>query len=76
MVKRLLSGVWKRVVLSYKSTLVGVAAGVGILVAETVTQEAAGQTSVWWKVAATLAVVVGAALKSKALPVEAEKRIG
>jgi hypothetical protein len=62
--------VWDRVVLSYKSTLVGVGAGVGFLLLDQFNAYVAALpgASPWLKAAAALALVVGASLRSKALP--------
>ncbi len=64
MFKAIVDRVWK----SYKSTLAGLGIGVAIIVADQVVIAAEGTTSAWLKVAASLAVVIGASLKSKALP--------
>lgn len=56
--------VWK----SYKSTLVGLGIGAALIVADQVVAAASGTDNVWLKVAAALAAVVGASLRSKALP--------
>lgn len=62
--KAVVDRVWK----SYKSTLVGLGIGAGIVVLDQIVLVAEGTDSPWLKVLASLAVVVGASLKSKALP--------
>ena len=60
--------IWERVVLSYKSTLIGLGAGVGVILVDQFTTFLGTQPQAWAKVLAALLVVVGASLKSKALP--------
>lgn len=60
--------VWERVILSYKSTLVGLGAGIALVLIDQFVLSANGSDNPWMKAAAALAVIVGAALRSKALP--------
>lgn len=60
--------VWERVILSYRSTLVGLACGIGIVLIDQFVVSVDGSSNPWLKAAAALAVVVGSALRSKALP--------
>lgn len=62
------TAVWQRVVLSYKSTLVGLGAGIAIILLDQLTTYLGTQPQAWAKVLAALVVVIGASLKSKALP--------
>jgi hypothetical protein len=64
----ILNGLWSRVVLSYKSTLVGLGFGLLILVIEAGTDYLNGLPAGWAKGLAALLVMVGASLRSKALP--------
>jgi uncharacterized protein YjeT (DUF2065 family) len=60
--------IFDRVIKSYKSTLVGLAFGIGILVLEGLTDYLNGLPQGWAKAAAAVIVVIGASLRSKALP--------
>jgi hypothetical protein len=66
--KTFFKAVWERVVLSYKSTLIGVGAGLGIILLDQFVVSVDGAENPWLKALAALAVVVGSALRSKALP--------
>lgn len=66
--KAFLQAAWERIVLSYKSTLVGLGAGVAIVLIDQFVVSVDGSSNPWLKAAAALAVMVGAALRSKALP--------
>lgn len=57
-----------RVFKSYKSTLVGLAFGAGLILVEQFAVAAQSSTKPWLQALASLAVIVGASLKSKALP--------
>lgn len=67
---KFLKSVWERVILSYKSTLVGLGAGIGLVIIDQFVQYvgALQGASPYLKAAAALAVVIGSALRSKALP--------
>jgi hypothetical protein len=64
----ILKAAWERVILSYKSTLIGLGAGIGLILIDSLTSWLGTQPQAWAKVLAALVVVVGASLKSKALP--------
>lgn len=66
--KAFLKAVWERVILSYKSTLVGLGSGIALVLIDQFVLSANGSENPWMKAAAALAVVIGAALRSKALP--------
>jgi hypothetical protein len=57
-----------RVIKSYRSTLIGLAAGVGLVLIEQFAVAAQSSAKPWLQALAAVAVIVGAALKSKALP--------
>ena len=59
---------WERIVLSYKSTLVGLGAGIAIILLDGFTDYLNGLPQGWAKVLSGLVVLIGASLKSKALP--------
>lgn len=64
----IVKAVFDRVVKSYRSTLIGLAFGVGVLALEGLTDYLNGLPQGWAKGAAALIVVIGASLRSKALP--------
>jgi len=68
MFKKIVSEAYARIVLSYKSTLVGLGAGIAVIAIDA----AVGQISVlpdgWAKVLAGVLVAIGALIRSKALP--------
>jgi hypothetical protein len=68
--KAFLKAVWERVALSYKSTLVGLGAGIGLVLVDQFVLYVAGDVgaSPYLKAAAAIAAMIGAALRSKALP--------
>ena len=59
---------WNRVVVSYKSTLIGIGAGIAVEAASLLAAYFGTQPQPWAHVLASLLVVIGASLKSKALP--------
>jgi len=63
-----LRSAFDRVVKSYRSTLVGLAFGVGIIALESLTDYLNGLPQGWAKGAAAVIVIIGASLRSKALP--------
>jgi len=63
-----LRAAFDRVVKSYRSTLVGLAFGVGIIALESLTDYLNGLPQGWAKGAAAVIVIIGASLRSKALP--------
>lgn len=66
MVKKFFSELWARVFVSYKSTIVGVVLGVGVILVDqlTTTFQAVGKP--WATALAAVIALVGAFLKSKA----------
>ena len=63
--KTVFAELWARIVLSYKSTLIGLAIGVGILALEQFSTYFASLTTGWAKVAAAVVAIALALLKSK-----------
>lgn len=63
-------GLWDRVILNYKPTLVGLGFGIGILVADATVDALKELPAGWAKVAATVVMAIGAWMRSsnKALP--------
>ncbi len=64
MFKAIVDRVWR----SYKSTLVGLGIGVAVMVLDSFATAWQGSDSPYLKIIASLAVVIGASLKSKSLP--------
>jgi hypothetical protein len=60
--------IFDRVVLGYKSTLIGLGAGIAIILLDALNTYLGSQPQAWAKVLAALVVLVGASLKDKALP--------
>ena len=63
--KEFFKGVWDRVVVSYKTTLVGVGFGVAIILVDQFTTLLQGIDKPWATVAAALIALLGAYLKGK-----------
>ena len=57
-----------RVIKSYKSTLIGLGAGIAVVLIDQLTVLAQSSASPYLKALAAILVLVGASLKSKALP--------
>lgn len=66
--QKFLKAAWERVVLSYKSTLVGLGIGVGLILLDSLTDYLQALPQGWAKAAAVLVIAVSASLRSKALP--------
>lgn len=67
MFKSVAAQVWHRVFVSYKSTIVGLLCGAGVILFDVLVTSLDGNASPWAKVVATVAVLAGAALRKKAL---------
>jgi len=68
MLKKIAKEFVARVVKSYKSTLIGLALGAAVIALQTVAEGLQGQNAPLAQAAAALCVLIGASLKSKALP--------
>jgi hypothetical protein len=66
MIKALLKDIYERVVLAYKSTLIGAAIAVGIVVADAAMAYLTGYSAWWAAPLAGLVALFGAALKKQA----------
>ncbi len=64
----ILDGVWHRVVTSYKSTLIGLGCGVGIILVDSFSTYLQALPQGWAKGVAALLMLAGAAFKDRALP--------
>lgn len=60
--------IYDRVVRSYGSTLAGLGAGIVVIVVDILVPSLEGDSRTWAKALAAVLVLVGASLKSKALP--------
>lgn len=67
--KAFLKAVWERAILSYKSTIVGLGAGIALILVDQFVLYVAGDVgaSPYLKAAAAIAAMIGAAIRSKAL---------